>query len=110
MNLILLNYDVPKEIIVIKINKFGNSLIELTRKANLKILNGRTLGDSGGAPTSFHYNGNSVVDYGIAGESYFMVSPTSNSISDHADIQMHLEILNNNHNSSKKHNIPKVSF
>ena len=71
--------------------------------------NGRTLGDSGGDSTSFHYNGNSVVDYGIAGEnllplcSYFMVSPTSNSISDHADIQMHLEILNNNHDSYKKH-------
>ena len=39
-----------------------------------------------------------------------MVSPTSNSISDHADIQMHLEILNNDHNSSKKHNIPQSKF
>ena len=44
--------------------------------------------------------------------SYFMVSPTFSSISDHADIQMHLEILNNNHNtgSSKKHNIPQSKF
>ena len=37
-----------------KLNKFANSLIELTRKANFKIPNRRILGDSGGASTSFH--------------------------------------------------------
>ena len=43
-------------------NKFGNELIDIVKKADLKILNGRTLGDVTGNYTCTQYNGKSVVD------------------------------------------------
>jgi exonuclease III len=46
-------------------NSYGKSVIELCIAAQLRILNGRTLGDSKGQLTFFNYNGSSVVDYCI---------------------------------------------
>ena len=62
------------------VNGQGKSLINLCRSLRLRILNGRVIGDLLGQFTSYHYNGNSVVDYAIVSEklipdvSYFQVS------------------------------------
>ena len=46
-------------------NSYGKSVIEMCIAAQLRILIGRTLGDSKGQLTFFIYNGSSVVDYCI---------------------------------------------
>ena len=46
----------------------GKELLELCISNQLRILNGRTCGDSSGKFTCFNYAGNSVVDYFIASE------------------------------------------
>lgn len=77
-------------------NSFGKTLIELCKNADLRILNGRTIGDLQGAFTSFQYNGRSVVDYCIVPERLmpvfkcFIVSPPSH-LSDHASIKTNVE-------------------
>ena len=48
------------------INSRGRNLLETCTALNLRILNGRIVGDLGGKKTCFHYNGSSVVDYVIA--------------------------------------------
>ena len=91
-------------------NKFGNQLIEIVKKADLKILIGRTLGDVTGNYTCTQYNGKSVVDYGIINDTlfqkckYFIVSELNNPISDHANITFALNIRKTEHNTSK--NVP----
>ena len=58
----------------------------------MRILNGRTFGDTQGMFTSYKYNGNSVVDYMITSESllsqvlYFNVSLNKPRLSDHSKI------------------------
>ena len=70
----------------------GKDLIDLCISSNLKILNGRCLGDITGKFTSFQYNGNSVVDYGIVSDSFlakvlfFHVHDPLPYLSDHAKI------------------------
>ena len=49
----------------VTINEYGRVLIELCKKADMRILNGRVLGDLHGAFTCHHYNGSSCVDYCI---------------------------------------------
>ena len=49
-------------------NSYGDKLIDLATSANLKILNGRTLGDLEGRYTYIGYNGLSTVDYVLASE------------------------------------------
>ena len=44
----------------------GRNLLETCTALNLRILNGRIVGDLDGKKTCFHYNGSSVVDYLIA--------------------------------------------
>ena len=79
-----------------KINSYGNKLLTICRVLNLRILNGRTLGDSGGAFTCFQHNGSSTVDYGIVSESFFnhmttfQVSPPTH-VSDHSYISCSLK-------------------
>ena len=46
-------------------NSYGKKLIDLCKSANMRILNGRTKGDSEGKLTRIETTGNSVVDYGI---------------------------------------------
>ena len=73
------------------INKFGEELRELCISTNLKILNGRTLGDLTGQFTYICKNGCSTVDYILASEdimtdndiiTYFKVA-NLNHLSDH---------------------------
>ena len=45
------------------INERGKRLLDFASEADLKILNGSTLGDIFGRYTCLHYNGSSVVDY-----------------------------------------------
>ena len=52
-------------------NSYGDKLIDLATSANLKILNGRTLGDLEGRYTYIGYNGLSTVDYVLASENMF---------------------------------------
>jgi hypothetical protein len=71
------------------INTRGSSLIDLCISAQLRILNGRTLGDLSGQFTCHKHNGSSVVDYCIVNEtfreliSYFKVSDHLSDLSDH---------------------------
>ena len=79
------------------INTYGRHLIDLCKGADLRILNGRTVGDLKGAYTSFQYNGSSVVDYCIASEQLLPVIQSltvssPNHISDHAFIETSLSV------------------
>ncbi len=80
-----------------KVNSFGRKLIELCKCANLKILNGRTIGDINGDYTCFQYNGKSVVDYCICSEKLVPLMPifkvsSPNHVSDHSSIETTLII------------------
>jgi hypothetical protein len=73
------------------ISKHCKCLIEICKNCNLGILNGRTLGDSFGKPTSHSKNGSSVVNYIICGqeltqtiESFIVKPPTC--LSDHSQL------------------------
>ena len=46
----------------------GGELLDLCIESQLRILNGRSFGDSQGMFTSYKYNGNSVVDYMLVSE------------------------------------------
>ena len=43
-------------------------LLDMCISSQLRILNGRTFGDSTGKFTSYQYNGNSVIDYCLISE------------------------------------------
>ena len=74
------------------INSRGRNLLETCTALNLRILNGRIVGDLGGKKTCFHYNGSSVVDYVIAYKNilrnvqYLIVNPLKPHLSDHCHI------------------------
>ena len=71
------------------INCRGRSLLETCTALNLRILNGRFVGDLDSKKTCFHYNGSSVVDYVIASKNilrnvqYLIVNPLKPYLSDH---------------------------
>jgi len=78
-------------------NLYGNKLLSLCQSLNLRILNGRTLGDLSGNYTSFQHNGKSVVDYFISDEQIInniaimnVSQPTH--LSDHAHINCSLKL------------------
>ena len=52
-------------------NTYGEKLIDMTVSSNMKILNGRTLGDLEGRYTYIGYNGLSTVDYVLGTENIF---------------------------------------
>ena len=70
----------------------GRHLLDLCKSARLRILNGRSLGDSLGSFTCHQWNGSSVVDYIIADEEflpsipYFEVGTFLGHISDHCPV------------------------
>ena len=72
-------------------NQHGKSLTEICKNFNMRILKGRTLGDSFGKPTSHHKNGTSAVDYIICDQELtqtienFIVKPPT-YLSDHSQI------------------------
>lgn len=89
------------------INKRGKELLDLCIAAQLRILNGRTMGDTIGLFTCHKYNGSSTVDYGITSESiskdivYFHVHDLNSDLSDHCQISLRLHGL---HYSTIKQN------
>ena len=74
------------------INSRGRNLLETCTALNLRILNGRIVGDLGGKKTCFYYNGSSVIDYVIAYKNilrnvqYLIVNPLKPHLSDHCHI------------------------
>jgi hypothetical protein len=88
------------------VNIYGRKLLELCIATQLRILNGRTLGDLCGNYTSFQPNGKSTIDYSIVSEAllpsilYFVVD-TPNHLSDHALISVSIKI-----DTTRKHIYP----
>jgi hypothetical protein len=76
-------------------NKYGNSLLNICKNLQLRILNGRCPGDLLGQTTCFQHNGASTVDLAIVNEklvkdiAYFYVSPPS-ILSDHSPISIRI--------------------
>ena len=72
-----------------KTNEYGKSVIELCTEAQLRILNGRTIGDSVGRITYYNYIGASIDDYCICNSSFlqnivsFNVGDFEPTLSDH---------------------------
>ena len=70
-------------------NSYSKSIIELCNSSQLRILNGRTIGDSVGKATYFNYNGVTINDYCICSASFmkrvvnFQVGSFYPLISDH---------------------------
>ncbi len=101
-----------------KTNTYGNHVLDLCKGLNLRILNGRTFGDSAGEFTCFHYNGKSTVDYCIVSENIIhsipslKISPPTH-LSDHAHLSCIMNISpnmgklknSNQNNSIEKHKI-----
>jgi hypothetical protein len=52
------------------INGYGKCVLELCNDSQLRILNGRTLGDTAGKATFFNHNGVSIDDYCICSSSF----------------------------------------
>ena len=80
------------------IDSNGKRLLDLCKSANLRILNGRTFGDSNGTYTCHKYNGSSVVDYFICSQNMvnlvisFRVSCDFSELSDHSKVSTVLRI------------------
>ena len=73
-------------------NAKGRNLLETSTALNLRILNGRIVGDLEGKETCFHYNGSSVVDYVMGSKSilrnvrYLIVKSIMPHLSDHCHL------------------------
>ena len=78
------------------VNEYGKKLIDLCITTQLRILNGRTLGDITGKCTCFKYNGCSAIDYAIVDQSLlkyvtlFTVHCYLEDISDHCPIGLYI--------------------
>jgi len=79
------------------VDERGKHLIEICITAQLRILNGRKIGDSMGYLTSHQYNGSSVVDYAICSEAlltdiaYFKIHDLIGTLTDHCMISFFLK-------------------
>ena len=58
------------------VNQFGERLVELCRMCNVRIVNGRKIGDFTGKKTCHQWNGSSTVDYMLAYETVFNLIQT----------------------------------
>ena len=87
----------------------GKELLDLCKSLDLTIINGRKTGDPFGAPTSFQWNGNSVIDYAISSQTLFSqiitfkVGAYKPWISDHCPLNYFFRIKN-------PHHIPSETF
>ena len=74
------------------VNFRGRNVLEICTALNLRIFNGRIVGDLEGKKTCFHYNGSSVVDYVIGSKAilqnvrYLIVNPLMPHLSDHCHV------------------------
>jgi hypothetical protein len=81
------------------VNDRGKNILDLCTTAGLRILNGRTAGDSLGFYTCHKYNGSSTVDYAIVSEPmmenilYFHVSRQLSDLSDHCQISLCIKYI-----------------
>ena len=77
-------------------NKYGRMITELCIAAQLRVLNGRTLGDSLGKVTFINHNGFSIDDYCICSSDFlpnivnFTVGDYEPTISDHKPIEVNI--------------------
>ena len=87
------------------INNHGKSLIELCKNCNLRIFNGRTLGDSLGRPTYHGKHGTSLVEYVICDQDFvqtvenLIIKPPT-YLSDHSQILTWIKTNQTNTQSS----------
>ena len=94
----------------IKVNDYGKKLVQLCQMSELRIANGRKLGDSHGNMTCHKYNGSSTVDYFIADSMLlnqvltFRVEKFLESLSDHCPISacINMRLLHNTNQSDDK--------
>ena len=101
-----------------RICEYGKNLIDLCISAGLRILNGRTLGDSIGKYTCHKYNGSSVIDYAIVENElidkilYFQVLEHLSELSDHCPIatKMYCRVLDNNIKVKKQRNVESCPY
>ena len=63
------------------INEYSKSLINMCQSFKLRILNSRILGDLLGQFTSYHYNGNSMVDYALISDKLILMYHILKSLS-----------------------------
>ena len=83
---------------ICSINEYGKRLPELCIGIELRILNGRILGDLEGKLTCHKWNGSSTVDYGIVQNSlfrdtdFFKVLDLIGHLSDHCLISAGLKV------------------
>ena len=86
----------------------GKQLLELCISSGLRILNGRSFGDSNGNFTCHRYNGSSVLDYVIAQECvlsslrYFRVHEFMGNLSDHCKLSFGLKLAIDIHVQKEK--------
>ena len=88
-----------------ELNNHGKRLLEICRSADLRILNGRTSGDSLGGPTFHGKSGVSIVDYAICDQDLFrrianFIVREPLSLSDHSPIMTWLNINTVNDHSA----------
>ena len=83
------------------VDERGKHILEICVASQMRILNGRTIGDFLGSPTSYHYNGFATIDYALASSSilqdisYFKVHKFVGAISDHCLISLMLKATPN---------------
>ena len=74
------------------VNSRGRNLLEICTALNLRIFNGRIVGDLEGKKTCFHYNRSSFVDYVIGSKAilqnmrYLIVNPLMPHLSDYCHV------------------------
>ena len=89
----------------------GKGLIDLCSGNNLRIANGRTIGDLFGKKTCFQYNGSSLVDYVICSKNllsyiqFLKVFPLLPHLSDHCQISYNIKISQRNPTESRRPNL-----
>ena len=81
--------------------KRGKELLDMLKRLNLLIMNGRKIGDLFGKMTCFRWNGCSVVDYGICSQELFQyctlfrVGHLDPRFSDHTPIEFNIKLTYN---------------
>ena len=80
-------------------NEYGKNVLELCIGLQLRILNGRTIGDTVGRPTFHGYNGSSIDDYCICSADFmyainkFQVLDFNVTFSDHCPLLVEIQSL-----------------
>ncbi|MCU7800906.1 MAG: reverse transcriptase family protein [gamma proteobacterium symbiont of Lucinoma myriamae] len=75
-------------------NEYGKRLLDMCKELQLRILNGRTMGDLNGKLTCYKWNGSSTVDYGLVESDilqnveFFKVHDLMGHLSDHCIISL----------------------